>query len=673
MKSIYQLGLFVLLVVSTPWLQAEQFPKPASLKDDIDFWLRVYTEINTQSGFIHDASNLAVVYETINVKGSANANQRYIRQTKKKYSAILESLATGKRVNLTDDEKHVLLLWGKDVSDQRLKIAARELRFQRGQSDRFRQGLVRSGEWREYIDNTFREMALPAELSVLPHVESSFNPSAYSRVGATGLWQFIRSTGKRYMRIDHLIDERRDPFVSTVAAGKLLRHNYQLTQSWPLALTAYNHGVASMRRAITSLGTRDIATIVRHYKGRNFGFASRNFYVAFLAALEIDTHPEKYFGPITYTSPVNYEMVKLDSYYFTKDLAKYLNVSKRQLKQHNRALLDSVWSGNKRIPKGFTLRIPRSLLTQSVPRLLAEMPASLRYDTQTPDHYHFVERGDTISEIAGIYGYRIKDILVANGLQTGHYIRAGQKLRLPLQSRPDQQLSPPGQPEIIVADARHEKSINVVTSPETDKAGVQTEVHRQLTKGPAQNNSHYHPQETAEVVNKSVDDENSLVSTVAEPELGDTNTPALLSDPADYTVDSTNKIVVQASETLGHYAEWLDIRASRLRGINNMSFGEPVILGKQITLDFSNVSPRVFESRRVAYQKQLQETFFTRYRIEKTEQHLVKKGESVWILALHKFKVPIWLLRQHNPDLDFHRIRPGASITVPSLLEVKDE
>ena len=118
---------------------------------------------------------------------------------------------------------------------------------------------------------------MPVELSVLPHVESSFNPEAYSHVGAAGIWQFIRSTGKRYMQIDHLIDERMDPFASTKAAAKLLRHNYQLTQSWPLALTAYNHGVASMRRAINTLGTRDIAVIVRKYKGRAFGFASRNF------------------------------------------------------------------------------------------------------------------------------------------------------------------------------------------------------------------------------------------------------------------------------------------------------------------------------------------------------------------------------------------------------------
>ena len=140
---------------------------------------------------------------------------------------------------------------------------------------------------------------MPKEIAALPHVESSFNPAAYSKVGAAGLWQFMPSTAKRFMRVDSLVDERLDPYSATEAAANLMLYNYRLLGTWPLAVTAYNHGPGGLRRAQEQLGTSDIAVIVKRYQGATFGFASRNFYVSFLAALEVDRNAEKYFGPIT--------------------------------------------------------------------------------------------------------------------------------------------------------------------------------------------------------------------------------------------------------------------------------------------------------------------------------------------------------------------------------------
>ena len=157
---------------------------------------------------------------------------------------------------------------------------------------------MRSGAWREHIAATFTKMGLPRELAALPHVESSFNTYAYSKVGAAGMWQFMRGTGRRFLRIDAAVDERLDPYRSTEAAASFLEQNYIVLGSWPLALTAYNHGPGGMKRAQEQLGTSDIVTIVRKYNSRSFGFASRNFYVAFLAALEIDSDPDKFFGSI---------------------------------------------------------------------------------------------------------------------------------------------------------------------------------------------------------------------------------------------------------------------------------------------------------------------------------------------------------------------------------------
>ena len=111
----------------------------------------------------------------------------------------------------------------------------------------------------------------------------------------------------------------------------------------------------------------------------------------------------------------------------------------------------------------------------------------------------------------------------------------------------------------------------------------------------------------------------------------------------------------------------LDLRASRLRQINNMRFGTPVIVGRRIELDFSRITRAEFERRRINYQKQYQEQYFVDHRIESTYTYTIKRGESLWHLAAKKFKVPIWLLRQHNPDVNFTRIKPGMKIIVPVI------
>ena len=146
-------------------------------------------------------------------------------------------------------------------------------------------------------------------------------------------------------------------------------------------------------------------------------------------------------------------------------------------------------------------------------------------------------------------------------------------------------------------------------------------------------------------------------------EAGDVNVLAsaqaeMAGDPSDYLVREDRTIEVQALETLGHYADWLEIRTQRLRDINGMPFREPVVIGGRLTLDFSQVSPAIFEARRIEYQQQTQEAFFRAYRVTGVEDHVVSPGESLWELALGDFQVPVWLVRQYNPDLD---LGPGGA------------
>ena len=141
----------------------------------------------------------------------------------------------------------------------------------------------------------------------------------------------------------------------------------------------------------------------------------------------------------------------------------------------------------------------------------------------------------------------------------------------------------------------------------------------------------------------------------------------MAADPSDYLVREDQTIEVQALETLGHYADWLGIRTQRLRDINGMPFRQAVMIGRQLKLDFSQVSPEMFEQRRLEYQRQTQEAFFLANQVTDTLEHVVRSGESLWVLALRRYQVPVWLLRQYNPDLDLDRVMPGTVVKFPRL------
>jgi membrane-bound lytic murein transglycosylase D len=411
----------------------ELFPVPASLEPRVRFWVRIYSEVGTEGGLLHDPEDLNVVYELVRYPGtSGRSRERVVKKDKKRYAGILRSLAAGKRSGLSRDEARVLALFPKGVSNRTLSQAARRIRFQLGQADKFRAGVARSGRWEDYIRGVLHSRGVPEQLAALPHVESSFNPAAHSHAGASGIWQFTRSTGRRFMRVDHVIDERRDPLLATVAAARLLRANYESTGAWPLAITAYNHGAAGMRRAVSRLGTRDIGKIVQKYKSRSFGFASRNFYAEFLAALQVSMRHVDYFGPIHKDPPAQPEIVVLDAHYAPATLAAAFGVSLKDLRGANRALLSPVWEGQKHVPSGYALRIPRNPSRPPGEAVLASIDASKRFDRQKLDRHYRVHRGDTLSKIARRFGVRQSELVSPNGLRSKHRIRVGQLLRLPL-------------------------------------------------------------------------------------------------------------------------------------------------------------------------------------------------------------------------------------------------
>jgi membrane-bound lytic murein transglycosylase D len=154
------------------------------------------------------------------------------------------------------------------------------------------------------------------------------------------------------------------------------------------------------------------------------------------------------------------------------------------------------------------------------------------------------------------------------------------------------------------------------------------------------------------------------------PALGPAIETPQTADPIDYSVGKEDSIIVVAEETLGHYADWLDVTANRLRQVNNMKFGRPVLIGRRIKLDFSKVKKEDFEHTRREYHRQLQASYFAEHRILGTEVYIVRRGDSLWTVTQRYARLPMWLLQQYNPDVDFSEMRPGTEVVVPKVEEV---
>ena len=653
--------LFSLLVAVPPvaFASPEPLARPAELEPAVNFWRRVYTEITTNEGFVHDDLRLDIVYETVRLSTSNDkARRASASEAGDRYVRALRAIAGGKRENLTASEQRVMELWGPNIDKSELSDAADRVRFQLGQADKFREGLIRSGAWEHYIKKTMADAGLPPEIASLPHVESSFNPAARSKVGAAGMWQFMVSTGRRFMRIDNVVDERLDPYKSTRAAALLMQQNYEVTRAWPLAITAYNHGASGMRRAIEQVGTDDIAAIIRKYKSRSFGFASRNFYTALLAAVDVDKDPERYFGSLDRHAPDNSRVLVLPDYIAMGTLAKSLGVNRDALEPINLSLKTVVWNGTKKIPKGYELRLPRSAGDPDV--LLASLPQNAWDSKQTADLFHVVQRGETLSSIAPRYGARVSDLIAINSLSGAARIREGQRLILPAGvsknaagSVVDQGIYPDAVAKIPKV-APTQAIVAETTAPTDSGIGPDADTQTDTSEAAAAAE-----QEVAVALPSTAPAQATEVVEIEQRQL--------LADPSDYSVADDRTIRVQEDETIGHYADWLGVSASNLRKVNNMKGTSALRVGRRMKLDFSKATPEQFEAARLAYHQELQEQFFANHQIVATSEHVVKPGESIWVLAGRRYNVPVWLLRQYNPDLDLSMVKPSTRVVIPVL------
>jgi membrane-bound lytic murein transglycosylase D len=641
---------------------ADPFAHPPELERDVRFWIRVYTEVTTDQGLLHDDWNLGLVYEVLRFDpGSSPAQrERRVGEAKARYAALLRRFAAGSTDDLTPHEKRILHAFGDGATAADYRDAIDRIRFQLGQADRFHEGLIRAAVWEKQIAQTLMQRGVPAEIAALPHVESSFNLAAYSKVGAAGLWQFMPATAKRYMRVDSLVDERLDPYSATDAAANLMLYNYRLVGTWPLAVTAYNHGPGGLRSIQDELGTSDIAVIVKRYRGKTFGFASRNFYVAFLAALEVDRNAEKYFGPITRLPETESTTVELPDYISVDVLAKAFKADVGALRVLNPALRPPIWDGSRLVPRGYRFRLPGAQPQFEIEAGWSHLPLAQRYVAQRNDGSHRLRRGETLAGVAAASGISIARLLAANGWSQGISVPRGTLVHIPMPaSRADS--AGAGASPSLAANAPAPPSAPVAEPPRPSRpsAALPAPVSEAVPP-PAVVAEKVAPPPKEPVSARQINPDALLP--VASP----TGSP----DTTNYEVGADSTAIVQAGETLGHFADWSQVNSADLRALNKLHKNAMVTQGKKIKLDLSHVGAAQFIAARREYHHHLQESFFASHRIAGTETYALKHGDSLWTIALQKNDLPVWLVAQYNPDVNFNDMRPGTTITLPQVVAI---
>jgi membrane-bound lytic murein transglycosylase D len=406
----------------------QEFPLYPVISKNVQFWEKIYAVYSLKQAVIHDSEDLSKIYQVValvdlEAPGAQQQNAAIQKQACDKYRSILARLAD--QPPSSPEEQRVAALFPGKNARQEMAAAAGNVRSQSGQKERFLAGFITSRVYLAEIKKIFRSYDLPEELALLPHVESSFNIKAYSRIGAAGLWQFTRETGKQYLTIDYSVDERLDPIISSHAAARYLAKSYRTLNSWPLAVTSYNYGLGGTIRAVNEEGSYE--RIFSNYAKGYFKFASRNFYSEFLAAQNVAKYLEKNIDGGMATEP-RYRYFNLTTNAGIHDISRHFGFSVEVIENLNPALRPPVIRGQKPIPKGYALRLPVEAKTS---RPVASQPPSMYKNNQRASSHYLVQKGDTVHNIARLHNVSVKNLLQVNNLDQSAPLHPGQHLQIP--------------------------------------------------------------------------------------------------------------------------------------------------------------------------------------------------------------------------------------------------
>lgn len=329
---------------------------------------------------------------------------------------------------------------------------------------------------------------LPLELKYLPVIESALNPVALSRMGASGLWQFMAPTGKMYgLEINSLVDERRDPIKSTEAAVRYLKDMYQIYGDWNLVIAAYNCGPGNVNKAIRRSGGKKDYWEIYPYLPKE----TRGYVPAFIAANYVMNYYSLHnLCPMEYSYKQHTDTVHVTSNIHLQQVADILQVPIETLREMNPQFKMDIIPG---IYKNYAIVLPLekagdfvvfedSIRQHRADELLAKrkevnlQPSGLYTVT-----YHTIKRGETISQIARRYGVTVNSIKSANKLRSNKLI-AGKRLTI-RRPAPVQKISAKAKQQNAqrekAQEAKVQSTINEVNRDTLAQTTIAHDIHRE--------------------------------------------------------------------------------------------------------------------------------------------------------------------------------------------------
>jgi membrane-bound lytic murein transglycosylase D len=273
------------------------------------------------------------------------------------------------------------------------------------------------------MKSVLKEYGLPEDLVYLSLIESGFDPYAYSRAKAVGLWQFISPTGKRYgLRVNWWVDERRDPEKSTIAAAKYLKDLYEMFACWYLAAAGYNAGEYKIINAIKRYRTDDFWKLTKH---RYLKRETKDYVPLMIAAALVAKDPEKYgFTDVEYQEPLRYEKVKVPELTDLSLIARACETSLEEIKDLNPELRRGVTPPNE---TEYEIKIPfggKDLFLENFEAL----QSLKKFQFKT----HLVKKGESLKGIVKHYRVDLEPLLEINHLDKTSRISKGETLLIPI-------------------------------------------------------------------------------------------------------------------------------------------------------------------------------------------------------------------------------------------------
>ncbi len=295
--------------------------------------------------------------------------------------------------------------------------------IQRAYPKNFQAGLDRSYKYLPYVRAKFAEAGLPEDLVWLAMVESQFTPKIDSRASASGMWQFMKATGRRYgLRSDWYLDERYDWRKATGAAIEYLADLYEIFDgNWPLAVTAYNMGEGGLGRAIKKAGGEDDLWQLLEAKSASgrIKLESKRFYAKLLATAIVASNPEQYGFEARPQPAEETEPIKVNGFYSLAEIEKQSGIETGALAKLNPQFV----RGYTPPERDAILAVPAAH-NDRVMTAMASMP-ELRVGT------HVAQRGETLSKIAAVYRVSVSELQTANKISSPKNLSIGQQLIIP--------------------------------------------------------------------------------------------------------------------------------------------------------------------------------------------------------------------------------------------------